>query len=97
MSLTTQEAKIRAAQYVLEAICEAQRGLPWRDDPDSVLIAYELHRIEKTMLLHACGGDKILIRQLERETGRQVKPAGKRARAIERLATRAEKPPARQE
>jgi hypothetical protein len=95
--MTAAEAKMEAAQLVLRAIqCRNLASEDPREGEDIPAIRAELRLIEQWLTRRACGGDKILIRQLERETGRQVKPGRKQAKVIERLAAQ-QKPPPRQE
>lgn len=63
---TEAEAKMGAAGLALEAV----NRIPRPDNPD---VAAELAAIETWLRRRALGGDKIAIRQAERETGRQVK------------------------
>ncbi len=92
MPVTTSEIERRAFAIAREAMVEAQRKLPWLDDPDSVLIANALHMIEQEMLVWECGGDKKLARKLFKEKGPQLKPNGPRARAIERAVKKRGEP-----
>ncbi len=94
--MTDAEADMWASQQCLELIIR-EPLICWSVDADSVVKARAIRRIETLLRRRACGGDKILARQLERELGRQVKPTGGKARAIDRLAQRAQTPPARQE
>lgn len=75
--MTAAEIDIQAACYVLGLIS----GLPPRAE-----LAPGMRPIERWLRRRAVGGDKILLRQLERETGRQLKPPKKAAKAIEALA-----------
>jgi len=89
-AMTAAEADMWAAQQCLHLL--ATRPLIcWQVDADSEPKILALQRIEQWLRLRACGGDKTLARQLERELGHQVKPMGKKARAIERLARKTEK------
>ena len=64
--LTQVEARSQAALHALEAILRA----PAPPHPD---IADELRKIELWLRRESYGHDKILMRQVERETGRQVR------------------------
>lgn len=77
--ITQAEAKMRAARLALGAMtCIALS----RDSPDRQAIHTELDAIETWLRRRAVGGDKIAIRQMERPTGRQVKPGKKDARRL---------------
>ncbi len=89
--MTDAEADVWAWQQCLELIIR-EPLICWSVDADSVVKARSIRRIETWLRRRACGGDKILARQLERETGRQVKPTGGKARAIERLAKKRGEP-----
>ncbi|HMF38278.1 MAG TPA: hypothetical protein VKF17_16665 [Isosphaeraceae bacterium] len=89
--MTRDEARKKAAEHVLDAlICCEGHGEDWEFDPQ---VQSELQLIEQWLRARVCGGDKVLIRQLEKPLGRQVKPPRGQVRAIERLAKRAGKPP----
>ena len=94
--MTAAEAKMQAAALALANLYGIENRLPYDREPERGMILAELRLIEQWLTRRACGGDKILIRQLERETGRQVKPGRKQAKVIERLAAQ-QKPPPRQE
>lgn len=66
MRLTDSEAKMGAAALALEAVHRIHR-------PDHRDVSAELEAIETWLRRRALGGDRIAIRQTERETGRQVK------------------------
>ncbi len=74
--MTAAQARQRAATYVLGMLAAVgypgpRQGL---SDEDCGQLTAELRLIESWLRRKACLGDETLIRQLERETGRQVKP-----------------------
>jgi len=81
------EAKSMAHLLALEAM----QSYHWADP--AIEVVHELNRIMADHRRKAClaVGDRVLARQLERELGHQVKPTGKKARAIERLVRKTEK------
>jgi hypothetical protein len=85
--MTPDEARGKAAQIALEALDyygrEARGRLGIEYDAH---VTDELKLIETWLRRRACQGDKVLIRQLEKPLGRQVRPAKKAERAIEGLA-----------
>ncbi len=86
--MTDAEACSRAHLLILEAM----RGQHWADEPTEVLVRLNLLAADHRRKACLAVGDKVLARQLERETGRQVKPTGGKARAIERLAKKRGEP-----
>ena len=79
--LTEAEAKQAAARLALEAVMAVQPRA-WDEGEDSLMIAVELKRIADGLRRQVCGGDKILLRQMTRELGRQVRPTGKQAQRL---------------
>jgi hypothetical protein len=78
------EAKMIAARLVLQAIAD-QSGTDLFNESEREnwpAVQAEIRKIEAGLRRAATGGDKILLRQLEKETGRQVRPTAKQARAL---------------
>lgn len=63
---TWEEARSEAARLALEAVLRVPR-------PTAGRLTVELCVVEAWLRRRALGGDKIAIRQIERELGRQVK------------------------
>jgi hypothetical protein len=63
-------------------------GCPAQLQIEQDLIRAEFRAIECWLRRRACLGDKRLTNALEHEMGRQVKPTGKAAKAMERLVRR---------
>lgn len=92
--ITVAEADMTAAALVLVTVQQMTRErLLEVIQPDDVpAVQVSLAVIEHWLRRRAVGGDKILLRQMERPTARQVKPTGRAARAIEAAARARGKP-----
>ena len=87
--ITAAEAKMRAARSALAAVQSAHfRKLGTADltGADLAAVDHELDQIERRLLRDSVGGDKILLRQLSKPLGRQVRPSKQQAAAVEGLA-----------
>ena len=71
--ITQGEAKMEAAAIALRYLAKVPRCPTATPEVDA-----ELAAIEAWLRRRALGGDKIAIRQTERELGRQVKTGGRR-------------------
>jgi hypothetical protein len=85
--MTVDEARGKAAQIALEALDlygrQARTVLGIEPDPR---VWAEQKLIETWLRRRVCGGDKLMIRQLEKPLGRQVRPTKAAEQAIEGLA-----------
>ena len=86
--MTAAEAKMQAAALALANLYGIENRLPYDREPERGMILAELRLIEDWLRSRACGGDKILLRQLHKPLGHQVKPPKTQQRALERLDAR---------